>query len=164
MSRTSSRALAHTDRAQPKSALEAKFSVQYCVARALVHGKVALEHFDGEAHHDAAAQALLAKIQSSPYTGPFFSEDRLDARLKVTLKDGRVLEAKVDSPLGRTAKDPIAKDALNAKFRDCASRVLPVDRSDAACRAIWAIEAVKEVRDLTAMLETSGDRKLEAAA
>jgi 2-methylcitrate dehydratase PrpD len=162
-SRTSSRALAHTDRPHPKSALEAKFSVQYCIARALVHGQVALEHFEGDAHNEPAMQALLSRIQSSPYTGPFASEDRFDARLKVTLKDGRVLEAKVDSPLGRTARDPISKDALDAKFRDCAKRVVPGERADAVCRAIWAIEALKDVNELTAMLETSG-RKLEAAA
>ena len=33
-------ALAHTNRPDPRSALDAKFSVQYCVARALMHGGV----------------------------------------------------------------------------------------------------------------------------
>jgi 2-methylcitrate dehydratase PrpD len=162
-SRTSSRALAHTDRPHPKSSLEAKFSVQYCVARALVHGQVALDHFEGRAHDEPAIQSLLARTQSSPYPGPFFSEDRFDARLKVTLTDGRVLEAKVDSPVGRTASDAIPKEALDTKFLDCASRVLPVERSAAVCKAIWTIDSLGAVRDLTAMLETAG-RKLEAVA
>ena len=49
-SRTSARGLAHTDRANPRSSLEAKFSVQYCVARALTSGKVVLDHFEGETY------------------------------------------------------------------------------------------------------------------
>ena len=163
-SRTSARALAHTDRANPGSALEAKFSVQYCIARALTHGKVVLEHFDGETYTDPVVQSVLAKVTASPYTGPFFSEDRLDARLKVILKDGRVLESKVDSPLGRSSDDPIPTEALNAKFKDCASRVLAADRSDAVCRQVWAIDTLATVSELTAMLETSAGRRLEAAA
>ena len=45
---THDRALAHTDRPDPRSSLDAKFSVQYCVARALMHGDVTFEHFEGE--------------------------------------------------------------------------------------------------------------------
>ena len=156
--RTSERALAHTDRACPKTALEAKFSVQYCVSRALVHGKVILEHFDGAAHNEPAMQSLLAKVHSVPYTGPFFSEDRFDARVKVTLRDGRVLETKVDSPLGRTVGDPIPKDALNTKFRDCAARILAPASADAVCRRIWTVEALASVPELTALLESPDAR------
>jgi 2-methylcitrate dehydratase PrpD len=153
--RTSERALKHTDRPSPGSALEAKFSVQYCVARALVHGKVALEHFDDAAHADPAIRALLERVQSSPYTGPFFREhDRFDAVVKVTLVDGRVLETKVDAPLGRTAADPIPKAALAAKFHDCAARALGSPRAESASRQIWNIENVASVRTLTEALET----------
>ncbi|HSQ02573.1 MAG TPA: MmgE/PrpD family protein, partial [Burkholderiales bacterium] len=72
---TSPRALAHTDRAQPQSALEAKFSVQYCVTRALLHGRVVLEHFEGEAYRDPVVRAVLSKVHAAPYTGPQFSPD-----------------------------------------------------------------------------------------
>lgn len=159
-SRTSERALAHTDRAQPKSALEAKFSVQYCVARALMHGKVILEYFDGDTYADPATQMLLAKVHASPYTGKFFSDaDRLDAELKVTLTDGRVLEARVDRPLGRGAENPIAKEDLNAKFRDCATRVLAAEAADAVCARVWALESLTSVRELTTLLEAADGEK-----
>jgi len=161
-SRTSTRALAHTDRANPRSALEAKFSVQYCVARALTSGKVLLEHFDGQAYEEPAVQSVLARTHASPFAGPFSSEDRFDARLKVVMKDGRVLEAKVDSPLGRTSDDPISTEALDAKFRDCATRVLAPQQAESVLKQIWAIESVADVNALTAMLEVG--RRLEAVA
>jgi 2-methylcitrate dehydratase PrpD len=157
--RTSERALMHTDRPRPRSALEAKFSVQYCVARALTQGKVILEHFDGEAYAEPAIQSLLERVQSAPYAGPFHSEqDRFDAVVKVTLSDGRVVETKVDTPLGRSVANPIPKDALNAKFHDCAARVLSTDAVRSVCDAVWNLETLASTRDLTALMETETER------
>jgi 2-methylcitrate dehydratase PrpD len=154
------RALRHTDRPQPRGALEAKFSVQYCIARALLHGKVILEYFDGETYAEPAVQSLLQKVQASPYTGKYFDDDdRFDAELKVRLTDGRVLEAKVDRPLGRTADHPIAQEDLNAKFADCATRALAPDVADAVCRQVWALESLRSVRELTSRLEAANTEK-----
>jgi 2-methylcitrate dehydratase PrpD len=155
-SQTSARALAHTDRARPRSPLEAKFSVQYCVARALIHGEVVMGHFEGDAFRAPVVQALLAKVHASPYAGPFYDDaERFDARLKVVLRDGRVLEASVDRPLGRAADNAIPAEDLRAKFRDCATRVLAPDAADAVCRSVWALETLGSVRELTAMLEAA---------
>jgi 2-methylcitrate dehydratase PrpD len=158
-SRTSERSLAHTNRASPQSALEAKFSVQYCVALALVHGQVVLDHFEGNAHAEPVIRSVLSRVRATPYTGPFASDDHFDARVKVTLTDGRVFESAVDAPLGRSADDPISKEALNAKFRDCAGRVLIPQAVEAVCRQVWAIEDLRSVRELTGSLESVQDRK-----
>ena len=164
-SRTSSRALAHTDRAQPRSDLEAKFSVQYCVARALIHGQVVMDYFEGDAFKDAAAQALLTKVHSIPYEGPFFDEsERLDAALKVIMKDGRVYESKVDRPLGRAAENAIPAEDLKAKFRDCATRLLTPDTADAVCQRVWTLESLASVRELTAMLESADPARASTAS
>jgi 2-methylcitrate dehydratase PrpD len=155
-SRTSARSLAHTDRAQPRSGLEAKFSVQYCVARALIHGQVAMNYFEEDEVRDAAAQALLAKVQAIPYQGPFFQDsERLDAVLKVIMKDGRVLESKVDRPLGRAAENAIPAEDLKAKFRDCATRLLAPEAADAVCQRVWTLESLASTRELTGMLESA---------
>ncbi|HYH42329.1 MAG TPA: hypothetical protein VD867_10120, partial [Burkholderiales bacterium] len=139
---------------------EAKFSVQYCVARALTQGKVILDHFEGESFAEPQIQSLLTRVHSAPYTGPFFAdEDRFDAVVKVTLKGGRTVETKVDTPLGRTVKNPITKDALNAKFHDCATRVLDAASADAVCRQVWALESLASVRELTTLLEAGETRK-----
>jgi len=154
---TSDRALVHTDRPDPRSDLEAKFSVQYCVSRALTQGSVVLDDFEGGAYRDPAAQVMLRKVRAAPYTGPVFcADDPFDAEVKVTLTDGRVLEAKVDRPLGRTAENPISRDALDAKFLDCASRVLPLAAAAALCHEIWAMEHTESVQALTRMCEPDG--------
>jgi 2-methylcitrate dehydratase PrpD len=152
-SQTSERALVHTDRPRPQSALDAKFSVQYCLTRALLHGKVVLEHFDGDAYRTPLVQSVLPKIHATPYVGPFFCEDDpFDAVVRVTLRGGQVHEAKVDRPLGRTSENPIAREQLEAKFMDCAARVLAPETAEAVCRKIWAFESLTSAAELTALL------------
>jgi 2-methylcitrate dehydratase PrpD len=146
--------LLHTDRPDPTSALEAKFSVQYCVARALLEGKVALAHFDDDAHRDAQVRSVLPRVHAGPYTGPLSSpDDPFDAEVRVTLTDGRDLRVKVDRPIGRTAAEPIPYAALQAKFRDCAGQVSGEEAAARAARAIDALETLGAVRELTTVLE-----------
>jgi 2-methylcitrate dehydratase PrpD len=144
----------HTDRADPRSELEAKFSVQYCVARALLDGKVVLEHFEGDAYDEPAVQELLPRVHAIPYTGPLFDpEDPFDAEVRITLTDGSSLAAKVDRPLGRTAQNPIPFEHLQEKFQNCAQRVVSAEAAAAAARLIASMETLAAVGDLTALLE-----------
>lgn len=153
--RTPERALAHTDRPRPQSALEAKFSIQYCVARALLHGRLVLEHFEENAHLDPAVQSLLPRVHAAPYTGKLFSEDDpLDAEVRVALHGGEVYEAKVPRPLGRTSGNPIAREDIDAKFLDCAGRVLSFASAEAVWRKIWALESLDSLYALTSLLES----------
>ena len=146
--------LMHTDRPDPNSALEAKFSVQYCVTRALVNGKVLLEHFDENSYRDPTLRALLKQVHAAPYTKELFdAEDPFDAEVKVTLADGRSFTAHVDRPLGRTSDVPIPPENIRAKFENCAARVLAPRAVAAVTRAIEAFEEVKSVREFTTLLE-----------
>ena len=151
---TPARGLAHTDRPDPDSVLAAKFSVQYCVARALMHGKVVLEHFEGDAWRDPAVRELLPRVHAAPYTGkPFADDDPFDAEVKVTLTDGRTFSEKVDRPLGRTSDNPIPPEYLKAKFENCASRVLAPQAVAAVCSGIESLEQVGSMREFTRLLE-----------
>ncbi len=146
--------LGHTDRPDPHSALDAKFSVQYCVARALLHGRVVLEHFDDDAHHDPVVRALLPQVHAAPYTGKLFDpDDPFDAEVKVTLTDGRVFSVKVDRPLGRTTSNAIAFGQMQEKFENCAGRILTPQAVAAVSRAVAAFENIVSVRDFTTLLE-----------
>lgn len=151
---TPARGLAHTNRPEPDSALAAKFSVQYCVARALLDGKVVLEHFEGDAWRDPAVRELLARVHAAPYAGkPFADDDPFDAEVKVTLRDGSTFAEKVDRPLGRTSDNPIAPEHLKTKFENCASRVLTPQAAAAVCRRIDSFEESGSMRDFTRLLE-----------
>ena len=66
---THPRRLAHTNRPDPHSALDAKFSVQYCLARALAEGRVVLSHFMGDAYADPAIRALMRADRGGAASG-----------------------------------------------------------------------------------------------
>src|SRR5687768_9739881 len=117
---THKRRLEHTNRPDPKSTYDAKFSVQYCLARALVDRKVTIEHFEGESYKNPEVRRVTALVQAAPYTTAQFPEDNhFGAEVKVTLKGGSVLVGRVDQPYGRTAEVALPPERLEAKFENC---------------------------------------------
>lgn len=129
---THPRRLAHTDRPDPQSGLDAKFSVQYCLARAALQGQIVLEDFEGDAFRDPDSRALMRRIHAAPYldTGPDGAEP-LGAEVTVTFRDGQAVSHRVGAALGRGPDNPLPSDALLGKFRNCAGRALPLAKVDA---------------------------------
>jgi 2-methylcitrate dehydratase PrpD len=146
---THTRRLEHTNRPDPQSTKDAKFSVQYCLARALVDRKVAVEHFDGDAYNDADVRAVMSRVQVAPYTSEQFpAENHFGAEVKVTLRGGSVLATKVDRPAGRTSENPLPQERLRDKFENCANRVLAPQISSATYTAIMDFEKLDDVRGI----------------
>lgn len=160
---TPKRRLAHTNRPDPASALDAKFSVQYCVARALLHGKVVFEHFEGDAYRDRVVRGLLPRIYAAPHTQNQFPPDNNNgAEVKVTLADGKSFSVKIERALGRTSENPIPVEQLYAKFEDCALRVLTPEAVVAASRMIEKFEELGSARDFTTLLEPANAGRIDA--
>jgi 2-methylcitrate dehydratase PrpD len=144
---THKRRLEHTNRPDPQSTKDAKFSVQYCLARALVDRKVAIEHFEGDTYRDPRVRALTARVDAAPYTTEQFPADNhFGAEVKVTLRGGTVLGVKVDQPAGRTSANPLTPERLKEKFDNCANRALSAERTAAVYAAIMNFENLADVR------------------
>ena len=123
---THPRRLAHTNRPDPKSGLDAKFSVQYCLARATLQGQIRLEDFEADAHDDPTVRALMSRVHAAPHPDAgTANEQALGAEVRVTLDTGEVIAKKVGAALGRGPDNPLPAGALRAKFVNCASRALP---------------------------------------
>jgi len=149
---THARRLEHTNRPDPQSTIDAKFSVQYCLARALADRKVMIEHFEGKAYKDAGIRSLMARIHAAPYTSAQFPVDNhFGAEVKVRLRDGKEYAKKVDQPFGRTSRNPLPPELLKEKFVNCALRVLSASRVTQLHAAIDKFEQLNDVRELTAL-------------
>jgi 2-methylcitrate dehydratase PrpD len=147
------RRLKHTDRPAPRTALDAKFSLQYVLARALLDGNVAVAHFDGAAHQDPRILALLPRIQVAPYDDALFpSSNHFGGAVRLTLRDGTVHRASVDQPLGRTSANPLPQPLLEAKFELCAATVLRPDAVQAVRSEVARIEELPDLRQLSRQL------------
>ena len=160
---THTRRLEHTNRPDPKSDLDAKFSVQYCMTRALLDRRISIEHFEGKAYEDAAVRELLPRVHAAPYTtAQFPADNHFGAEVKVTLRGGKVLSGKVDQPFGRTSDNPLPASLLKEKFEDCAARVLPRERIAPLYSAIQGFENLRDAREITALI--AGETRKQAAA
>jgi 2-methylcitrate dehydratase PrpD len=159
---THPRRLAHTNRPSPKSALDAKFSVQYCLARALLHGRISLEHFAGDAYRDRDVQALLPRIHAAPHPDmSMASTDHFGGEVQIRTRDGRRLSAKVDRPLGRGPEKPLPRSRLEAKFLDCATSALKPTAARRALQTIGRFDELADIGELTKLL-ADGCRRQDA--
>ena len=146
---THARRLNHTNRPDPRSNLDAKFSVQYCVARGLMHRRVVLADFLGDAHEDPAVRALTARVHAAPHPDmPMASTEHFGAELRVHLTGGRVLTGTTDRPLGRGPTKPLPLPRLEAKFMDCALRALDIAAARRTLELIWRIDAIGDMGEL----------------
>ncbi len=140
----------HTNTPAPQSVLEAKFSVQYAVARALVDGAVTLKDFEGEAFRAPEVTSLLTRIQAETFAdgeaGPW------DAEVSVTCQDGTTHRRRIDNMLGRSGDNAMSDQELYAKFADCWARGLPQNpAAEDAFNQLMALESVPDIRCLTAL-------------
>jgi 2-methylcitrate dehydratase PrpD len=153
---THPRRLQHTSRPDPQSGLDGKFSVQYVLARALMHGIVSLEHFSDAAVRDESARALMAKVnaQADDSLGRS-AEDHFYARVRVTDAAGETHEHFVDRPLGRDRDHPLPTGTLEAKFRDCARRALDEASTEEVLRLCSTLDELADVGDVLAAMTHS---------
>jgi 2-methylcitrate dehydratase PrpD len=142
-------ALAHTNRPDPKTALDAKFSVQYCVSRALMNGAVTFDHFEDSALAQPELRALLSRVTSNTHaTPPQGMKDHYQGVVNITTVDGQTFSARVDQPL-RGPQNLTPPDKLESKFRDCALRALRPDAVPRLWEQLQTLETLANVRELT---------------
>lgn len=145
--------LRHTNRPNPVSASDAKFSLQYCVARAILDGTVGLGDFDTARIHQAAVRALMARTQVRPYTSAEFAPDNLlGAVIDIELLDGTRLHAKVTEPVGASPGNAIPAIALVRKFMSCASLAYGAETSTTLHSRIDTLDQLERTRSLTDLL------------
>lgn len=134
----------------PRNAMEARFSMQYCLAVALLHGGLSLTDFTPEAVDRPDVRTWLPRIQMRAQPDPSGGEnleDRQPAVTTVRLKDGRHLVTSVRYAKG-TLAHPLTAAELSAKFRTCGTSCLDTETIIAGEAALGNIDAAASVRDV----------------
>jgi 2-methylcitrate dehydratase PrpD len=158
------RRLPHTDNPDPRTPLAAKFSMQYCVARALVDRSVKLSDFEGDAPYDPTVRALMQRLDAHPH--PHMTAD-WGTEVIVQTTDGQRFASRLDDyPSRGPAGDPMTHAELWTKFADCGGRSLPRGNLQAAFDALLGIASLPRIDDLTALLRPghTGTSKAAQAA
>jgi 2-methylcitrate dehydratase PrpD len=131
----------------PTTALEAKFSMQFCMAMALLEGSVTLAEFRDEVVRDPQVQELGSKVTLK--TDPEIdAKGRMAARVTITTTSGRRLTRLVEHAKG-SRLNPLTRDEVYAKYATCAAYALAPERVEALADVIWRLE---EIDDLTTVM------------
>lgn len=135
---------------RPQTLIDAKFSLPFTVAAALVHDEVTLASFTPQTLADASLLELAARCEWEPRAG--WGRDRAAAgELTLVLRDGRELHAAVPQALGHPTR-PLSDARLEAKFRDCARAARQPLAQDAIERLIAVLGHFEQCPDAGAAL------------
>lgn len=134
----------------PQTLIDAKFSVPFCTALALLRGRVDLDSFTGDTLGDAGVLAMAAKVSAEMAGAGNGWQAGSGGGLAITLRDGTLLEAETDNALG-CAERPLSEAQLVDKFADCAGRA-EVPIGQVAARALAArFLALEDCADVGAL-------------
>ena len=138
---------------RPTTALEGKFSMQYCLAAALLDHHVGLQSFTEAQISRPAAQSLIPKIQMRRIPGNTGQPSWLEGfhEVAVHLRDGQVLVQRA-SRSGTGALRGVTFPDILAKFADCASLVLEDETVQDLADQLSALEDVPDVSQLAGLL------------
>lgn len=138
----------HAEKAAPRSAIEAKFSIPFTTAHGFVHGAVTLDSFSDSALADPVVLDLATRVVESrnPAWG---REHAASGSLTAVLRSGERLVCAISHAAGDPAR-PLSDAALVAKFIDCASRAR-IARSDSPAVAADRILTLAPDRPATAL-------------
>ena len=105
---------------RPTNELQAKFSMEFCMAVLLIEGRAGLNEFTDEVVNRPDVQAMIEQVE-------FVVDDRAEAAgyhlmttyIDIDLADGRRLSGKADFGKGSPAF-PMSYEEVAAKFTECA--------------------------------------------
>lgn len=123
--RVCSAALDLLGKVQPTTPYLAKFCLPYCLASALLRGRVGLAEFAPERLGDPDLARLMERVTlvADPELSAAYPRT-WGARVAVTTTDGRTLIGAVDHPKG-DPENPLTQDEVIAKFADLTGDRLP---------------------------------------
>src|SRR5918999_1154166 len=133
------------DNATPEGEYQAKFSIQYTVAHALVHGSVRLNAFLPDRLNDPDVRALMKKIDvvADPELSKGYPGQRA-AQVEIETKDGRKLAHFQPTRKG-DPEMPLTDEELNDKFLELATPVLGAEDARALLEQLWRTEKLAHV-------------------
>ena len=141
------RLLIHPD---PVTGLEAKFSMPFCAAAAIVYDRIGIDTFDVDHIRNPTVQALMKHVTLRANEEFDKGAPLARARVSVYLRDERVVSLAVDGARGYPGR--LTNEELATKFAGCATRTLSESAANAAWAALISLDAITDVRELTRLL------------
>src|ERR1700732_1471879 len=138
---------------QPKTGLEAKFSMEFCLAILLLEGKAGLGQFSNKVVQRPDVQEIIRRINF--YVDPEAESagyDKMTSILKVHMKGGGVITGRAAFGKGSPA-NPMSFDETATKFRGCAEFAeWPKEKTEKIIAFTKTLESATNMSALSSLL------------
>ncbi len=133
----------------PETALEAKFSLEFAVASALVARAVGRAQLSDEFVKSQPVRQAMKKVAISPVQTacPIEPAFAYSDRVRMRLTNGRLLDSGEIRFARGNAKLPLGEGELKAKFFDCVAGAEHIDAA-ALYERLAGLDALRDVREL----------------
>ena len=129
----------------------------YVLARALMHGRLVLDHFTDEAVRDPLVTDLAEKISMGHDSTFQDVEGRRPAHVTIQLKGGSTHSHRVDFPKG-SKQSPLSPEEFREKFVECAGKAAEKETIDRFLEHLKDLENLPDLKPLCELL-MSKDRQ-----
>ena len=129
--------------------LEGKFSMQYCIASAILDGRVDLNTFDQTSVDRPEVQRLtgLVKLEYDDTQDPVVVNAGGHVDVTINMSAGSSVTTRIEQASG-TPEYPLSDEELNQKFTSCASRTLNSSQVDQALSQVYALQDMPDIGEL----------------
>jgi len=136
----------------PRTKFESKYSMEFCVAAALLDQKVVISSFSNERVTDPKIVALMKRVRMSVW--PEYAKHGYNpphapygCLVKIRLKNGQEFSRQVDQGPWEPATPP-SWDDLVEKYRSNAELLLPRDKVERSIDLVSRLERLNDIRQL----------------
>ncbi|HET7636106.1 MAG TPA: MmgE/PrpD family protein [Candidatus Limnocylindria bacterium] len=136
----------------PASIVDAQFSAPYAAAVALVTGRAGMRQFSDELIGNAQIRRLMAATDC--HTDPALDAtypDGMPGSVRFRMRDGRILESRVDFPLGEP-ENALSRAELVARFAELSASSVDADAAGALAQRLLSLAGGEPVAELTGLL------------
>lgn len=139
--------------AQPENALQAKFSIEFCLAAILREGEAGIHEFTDEYVSDPETRATIEKVERA-FEEDLFGDDfaGYGAVVRVRTTDGDELKVEERYAPG-SPNNPLSEERLRNKFFECVETRLDRTEAEELEATIRRLKDDISIRELTAQLD-----------
>ena len=144
---------------RPRNELQAKFSMEFCMAILVLERKAGLAEFTDRVVNQPKVRRMIDKIEFGVHPeAEAAGYEKMTTIIDIELADGRTVSGRADFGKGSPA-NPMSDAELAAKFRECAAwGGLPKGSADKVVALVFNLEKVKSIRELTRVLSVATKR------
>jgi len=138
---------------RPTDELQAKFSMEFCMAILLMKRRGALPEFTNEVVNSADVKSMITRINFGVHPeAEAAGYDKMTTIIDIHMKDGQIISGRADFGKGSPA-NPMSYDEVADKFRGCAEFAKwDQGKTEQIIETVRTLEQLESVRELTSLL------------